>query len=266
MLSNVDIVKEIKKKNIAISPLTKDTIKGASVNLTASDIAWSLQTRKKIEAHDNKITIPPHDTALILTRELVACTEKIGGTYHSRVGDVSSGKGHIGTTLNPGWIGYSLIAVTNHTDEKRFVEVGKPFVTLVFEYVNSPSTIIEDNKSNRSDIVLKLGLESNESYNNLDDKNLNLKRYMDNYLSDTSGDEYKSFVWYYNEIVKKHRVRKFFAQNYLMMIVICCLWGLFFVLKSFASIQENYMNMIFGSILTITTTFFIPFFHRRNNG
>ena len=156
MLSNVDIVKEIKKKNLAISPLRNNTIKGASINLTASNIAWSLETRKKIIANDNVITISPHDTALILTRELVAVTDKIGGTYHSRVRDVSEGKGHIGTTLNPGWIGYSLIAVHNHTDEDEYVEVGKPFVTLVFEYVNSPSTITEDNNANRYDIVMEL--------------------------------------------------------------------------------------------------------------
>ena len=87
---------------------------------------------------------------------------------------------------------------------------------------------------------------------------------MENYLSDSSSPDYKSYIWYYDEIVKKHRIRNFFTQNYLMIIVIICLWTLFFVLKSFLQIQESFINMIFGSFLTITTTFFIPFFNRRN--
>lgn len=47
MLSNKDIIKEL-GKNIAIYPFNKSNIKGASINLTASNMAWSVDTKKTI--------------------------------------------------------------------------------------------------------------------------------------------------------------------------------------------------------------------------
>lgn len=160
MLSDVDIVKEL-GKNILIYPFDEKNLKGASFNLTASKFAWSISTKETIILGD-KIVIPPHDTGIIYTSEIVSITKNISGTFHSRVNDVSSGCGHIGTTLNPGWFGRLLIAITNHTDTPITIDVGDPFVTLIFYYLKHKSTNLQDdNTSNRRDIITKKGITLN---------------------------------------------------------------------------------------------------------
>lgn len=157
MLSDVDIVKEL-GKNILIYPFDENNLKGASFNLTASEFAWSITSKHTIVSGD-KIIIPPHDTGIIYTNEVVHITKNISGTFHSRVNDVSNGCGHIGTTLNPGWLGRLLIAITNHTDSPISIDVKEPFVTLIFYYLKHKSTNNEDeNTRSRGDIINAKGI------------------------------------------------------------------------------------------------------------
>ena len=136
-LSHVDIGREL-GKNIFVYPLCPDNIKGASINLTASSQAWSISTKKTI-VKDGFIVIPPNDTALIETEEAIHVTKRIAGTYHSKVALVSKGLGHVGTTLDPGWIGPSLIAIHNLSDSEYRLKVGDSFVSIMFLYVRTPS-------------------------------------------------------------------------------------------------------------------------------
>lgn len=258
MLSNVDIVNELKKKNIAISPLGKDTIKGASINLTASDMAWSYNTKKiikptKVEIKDNNgnvtntvwdIIIPAKDTAIIVTNETIAVSNKIGGTYHSRVYDVSEGKGHIGTTLNPGWVGRSIIAVNNPSDETKTVRVNDPFVTVIFDYFKTPTTLKEDNKPHREDIIHKLKLESNDKYENIVASPIDCETYLKSYLSKNNTDpinvaDIKQCDSYYNDIVKKHRFKNFCIKHGFKVITVVALWICYF----FVSYINNNNNL-----------------------
>jgi deoxycytidine triphosphate deaminase len=103
VLSNVDLeIELIRGKNIRIFPLKVDNIKGSTYNLTASKYAWSISTKKSL-VKNNKIVIPPNDSALIATKEVIWVSTKIAGSYHSKVSIVSRGGGHIGTTLDPIW-------------------------------------------------------------------------------------------------------------------------------------------------------------------
>jgi deoxycytidine triphosphate deaminase len=157
MLSNFSIAKEL-NKNIFISPLTLKNIKGATVNLTASEYAWSLKTKQKI-VNDNIITIPARDTALIATKEILHVTSKIAGTYHSKVKLVSKGLSHIGTTLDPTWFGHSLIAIHNVSDKDIDLKCEETFVSLTFHYLDKPSKKFTlDNHSGRTDILNELGM------------------------------------------------------------------------------------------------------------
>ena len=53
VLSNVDLEKELLKgKNIRIFPLKVDNIKGSTYNLTASEYAWSISTKKSLVNDD----------------------------------------------------------------------------------------------------------------------------------------------------------------------------------------------------------------------
>lgn len=155
MLSNVDIVKEL-NKNIYIYPIPTE-IRGSSINLTASKWAWSLKTKKSIVDH-GKISIPPSDSALIETEEIIHVTSKISGTYHSKVSLVSKGSGHIGTTLDPAWCGHSLIAVHNHSTEVINIDVGTTFATLIFYYTKSRSTKQSTNFSGQTEILSEIGI------------------------------------------------------------------------------------------------------------
>lgn len=159
MLSNFSIAKEL-NKNIFIYPLNKGNIRGATVNLTASEYAWSLKTKQSI-VNNGVIKIPANDTALIVTKEILHVTSKIAGTYHSKVKLVSKGLGHIGTTLDPMWYGYSLVAVHNVSDKDVDLNCNDTFVSLTFHYLDKPlKETTLDNHSGRTDILSGLGIQN----------------------------------------------------------------------------------------------------------
>lgn len=154
MLSNSDIIKEL-GRNIEIHPFFADNLRGASINLTTSNMAWIVSDKKSaVNSSNDTIIIKKHDATLILTKEVFAVTNKIGGTFHMRVAEASLGLGHISTVINPGWCGRPLIAVTNPTDKDIFIKVNDPFVIMVLEYLNTPSTIEADSRrSSRYDVL-----------------------------------------------------------------------------------------------------------------
>lgn len=173
ILSDTDIKKEL-GKDILIYPFRKSQLKGASYNLTASTLAWSLTTKKSIYVN-GKIIIEPGITALIETNEVIWVSQKIAGTYHSKVGMVSQGTGHIGTTLDPNYIGPSLIAIHNHyyalngNDEPQPIilipgEEEDAIATLVFHYVMTESTRKQHgNSAGRIEILTQVGIDVEEN-------------------------------------------------------------------------------------------------------
>lgn len=162
MLSNTDIIKEL-NKNIFIYPLTEDNIRGSTVNLKASNFAWSLKAKNSIVKCENSekwVEIPPHDTGLIETEEVIYTTSKISGTYHSKVKLVSNGLGHIGTTLDPTWCGNSLIAVHNFSDFPYKIKVGETFVSIIFYYLRTSTTKCNTNPAGQTEVLKELGITS----------------------------------------------------------------------------------------------------------
>lgn len=160
-LSDNDIRQEL-GLNILIYPFKEGNLKGASYNLTASKLAWELSTKKSIyHPNSNKIIIPEGKTALIETHETIWVSKKISGTYHSRVTQVSQGTGHIGTTLDPNYIGASLIAVHNHSNHPvELIPEVTPFVTLAFQYVHTESSREQHGNSHgRRDILGEVGIQ-----------------------------------------------------------------------------------------------------------
>lgn len=161
-LSNEDIKREL-GKNIFIHPFKMDEIKGGSINLTASKLGWSLKTKSSIYDHGkNCLVIPANDTALIETEETLYVTDKICGTYHSKVALVSQGIGHIGTTLDPEWIGPSLIALHNRSDDAIEIKIGKSFVSIMFHYLKTPSTARNTNYAGRPELLNNYNLTQDE--------------------------------------------------------------------------------------------------------
>ncbi len=161
MLSNVDIAKEL-NKNIWIYGLNTDNIKGSSINLTASKWAWRVSDGLTA-VNGNIITIPSHDTVLVETEEVIHVSDKIAGTYHSKVGVASKGIGHIGTTLDPNWCGNSLIALHNTSKNDIQINVGDTFVSLIFYYVKTKANsngLTGSNSSGRLDALSSINAQN----------------------------------------------------------------------------------------------------------
>ncbi len=174
MLSKYDIEKELMSGGINVVPFEKRHLKENSYNLTASEYAWTMTDgkiyydkeeksfsvnnlngkKKEINikkgrkaVYENQIVILPHSTTLIETKETIAVENNIGGTYHSKVGMVNLGLGHIGTMLGPNYCGQSLIALHNITDDVISIEVGISIVSVAFNYLETP---IEENNPTQS--------------------------------------------------------------------------------------------------------------------
>ncbi len=137
MLSIEDIYREI-GKNIFICPLDTNNFRDNSVDLTASEFAWTADGINIFDEKERIITVPRHKTACILTKEVIYVSSKIGGTYHSRVSLVKMGFGHIGTMLDPEYCGQSLIMLHNTTDSELILKEGERLVSLVFYYLATP--------------------------------------------------------------------------------------------------------------------------------
>lgn len=159
MLSKFDIDKEL-GRGINVVPFNYENIKENSINLSASKYAWSMTEGEvlfdqngnlyNIDSREynetNKIRISkgessvhtingqevvillPFSTTLIQTNEVIAVGNYIGGTYHSKVGIVSQGIGHIGTMLGPNFSGHSLIAVHNVSRIPLKIKIKETFV------------------------------------------------------------------------------------------------------------------------------------------
>ncbi len=158
LLSDEDIKKEI-GKNIFIYPFKERNIRGASINLSLSKLAWIKEKKSIVKPAYNSdkelILIPANSTALIETNEIIHVSNIIGGTFHSKVALVAEGLGHIGTTLDPGWIGNCLITVHNHSNSEIELAVGETFISLKLFYVNTPSKFVNNNIHGRPELLGK---------------------------------------------------------------------------------------------------------------
>lgn len=164
LLSDVDIRRElVDGENIMIYPLKLENIKGSSINLTASKYAWRISDGETAVL-DRKIRIPAQETVCIYTEESLWVSRRIAGTYHSKVSQVSTGLGHISTTLDPQWLGLSLIAVNNPSKEPIDILIGSTFVTVMLNYVQTPATKGKnENASSRPDLSSRFNLTEEEN-------------------------------------------------------------------------------------------------------
>lgn len=169
-LSDIDIEREVVNGNICIFPFQQSNIKGSSYNLTASQFAYKVpysDVEKYERVYDpftNKVTLPPKSTVLMATNEVIWVSKKISGTYHSKVKLVSKGVGHIGTTLDPEYLGISIIAVHNHSNQDILLEAGQDtFASLVFDYLRTKSSAEHDNRPGRPDLIATIGSVSEDN-------------------------------------------------------------------------------------------------------
>jgi len=137
MLSDVDIKRKLKKKNIAIAPFKPGCIEGASVYVNASAYAWSLKEGRKISNSDGEICIPAKDTGLIVTSESIYVDLTTAGVCLSRVRMVSDGVRHVGAPIKPGFAGRLVISIQNPKNEAFNLRVGDHIAVVMFHELKS---------------------------------------------------------------------------------------------------------------------------------
>lgn len=161
-LSDRDIKREL-GKDILIYPFNEGELKPASYNLTPSKLAWKVKDgQSAYDSSRKRIIIPSKSTVLIQTNETIWISKNICGTYHSKVSWVSKGMGHIGTTLDPDYIGNSLIAVHNHSDKSIELSLEDTFVSLIFYYVKTKSSVPHTNQPGRPEILNQFQISPEE--------------------------------------------------------------------------------------------------------
>ncbi len=158
MFSDQDIKNNL-GKNIVIHPFREEDLTPVGYNLRPSDFVFSVIKKELIKANDGIYEIPPNDTVLILTEETVWVSGRVAGTFHSKVGLVSKGFGHISTTLDPNWKGPLLIALNNPTSTSLQLPADKSFVTLIFYEVKTPASKMHDNDPGRNDILKTISVK-----------------------------------------------------------------------------------------------------------
>ena len=193
MFSIEDIYKRF-GKDIIIYPTDHLVIKGASVDLTASKYAWSLQTKKSIfNKEESTIIIPPHDTAIIFTNEVLYVSNRIGGTYHSKVSFTAEGLGHIGTTLDPEFIGPSKIVLHNHSYTPFKLSENHTLVSICFYQLDTD--VSEKSQPDCQDFISSMtGYEDYEAFKNYIDQNpwmINTRKLKEKIRKDPSFKEFK---------------------------------------------------------------------------
>lgn len=182
-LSREDIIRELNAKSLIIAPRRdkeneNHNIKAASVDISPSCLIMSVRTghfmriyscisqcekgHRNPEWHCNTcrkngqapvfcpeqryVYIEPRDTALVLSNEYLKLPANICGNVFSRVSTVSSGLGHISTTIDPLWKGALLIAISNPSSEPVKLMLqdeaaeSVPLATVALQYLNTPVT------------------------------------------------------------------------------------------------------------------------------
>lgn len=165
LLSDID-VRKLLDKDIVICGYKGDNLTDIGYNLTPTEFIFSVNKGSLVKIYNEKnqkyCYIEANDTVLILTREAIWVSEKIVGTFHSKVKLVSNGFGHISTTLDANWEGPLLISLNNPTkkpiklilaeDKGKGVKYNS-FVTLIFYKMVTPTNNPHDNPPCRLDIL-----------------------------------------------------------------------------------------------------------------
>lgn len=259
MLSKIDIENEL-GKGINIVPFNHENIKENSINLSTSSYAWTMSdgeifiknneitlnstTGKKIKLakgesavininKTTKIVLLPFSTTLIETNEVMAVTNNIGGTYHSKVGLVSQGLGHIGTMLGPNYSGHSLIAIHNVSEKLLTLDIGETFVSIVFHYLNTPINSANPTSNGHLDKMSELGIKLNTADRRFlgEDWKSNLSLVCEKMNCDKNFNEFKNIL----NSRKYETIKKYInIRNICISIIIIAVFSILGFLANYA--------------------------------
>jgi hypothetical protein len=153
---------------------------------------------------------------------------------------VSSGLGHIGTTLDPEYMGLSLIAVHNHSSNQYELKVGTTFVSIMFHYLKTPTYTISHNNVPGQTKILQ-NYEDLSEFEDWAENNdwINEKRKLMKKM--TESNEFKEMKSYYKDLrSEKYKLIFILLHNKFMK------YTLFFLATPFLYLLYNYINSTFS--------------------
>ena len=102
------------------------------------------------------IIVSAKDSILVVSNKYIHVPKYIAGRVVSRVSKVVEGFGRSSTSIDPGWSGAALIALSNPSNKPIKVRVGtslhnvvpeNPLATVIFNYLASPADLYKSNKN-----------------------------------------------------------------------------------------------------------------------
>lgn len=261
-------------ENLYLYPLHPESFKSNSIDLHASQFAWSLKNGRSI-VNGKYIEIETGDTALIYSEESIYVTNRIGGSYHSKVTLVSQGASHIGTSLDAQYIGCSLIAIHNNHNDTLKIKVGSEFVTIQFWYLHSPdyeNTPSHDNEPGHPRMLN--GFQDVDKYIEWRDSNAWTTRKKELIMKMKESEEYKKIKTDFEKEMdrfSRNRIKKkttrYLKKIIIMIIVIImlCIPSYIIDLGATSILLKNVSEKIaFPIILSITTACIITDYKNAN--
>lgn len=137
--------------DLIIAPFDPAHAKGVGYNLSLSEMIYSI-TRSRLvpicrDAQETYFYLRPNETILALSYEYIKVTDRIAGSFHSRVRMTAQGVGSTSTTLDPGWKGMLLFSLNNPTKKKIKIVLStridgtirpNPVITLITWWLPKP--------------------------------------------------------------------------------------------------------------------------------
>ena len=169
-MNDREIRKALDEEEMVICPYQDKNLTPVGYNLTFSRFIISLHKKEFVRLHKEGnewcFYLKPKETVLVLTMESIWVSKYIGGTFHSKVGLVTYGLGHVSTTLDPGWQGQLLVPLNNPTGDKIRIVVAiqtrdlkmeyQTFITMVLFRSETPAIQTVDNETARIELLEKI--------------------------------------------------------------------------------------------------------------
>lgn len=141
MLSDVDIFKMMKSKDIMITNFDRCSLTGVGYDLRLGDCGYSFTTKRKYDIKKNRaIKLIPHESVVVTTIEGIFLSKRVSGTVHSQVKRMQNGLQAISTTIDPDWEGKPLIHLTNNFNIPIKIHYSDTICTVCFYSLNTPTT------------------------------------------------------------------------------------------------------------------------------
>lgn len=247
-------------KDIFIYPYKEPNLKPCSYNMTASKLAYYASNGKLAINKDENIFVPAGETVLIHTNESIYVKRNICATYHSRVTLMARGFSAVSTTLDPEYLGGSLIALTNLSKEDKIIENNESIVTLVFYKVKGCKKKIADNSSNREDLRQPEPYNVNDFF--LDFEN-NKKVKILKEVNKIGKEDWKTDT---SELIKKVRSMKqikVIHRHHIVSFILIGVVGLIFgILRCINIIDTNILITLLIGLATFLGIIFSDIFAR----